>query len=120
MNTRILIAGGVVAGLMNPIAAVISASEHQKDAAPVLLALFAIPWLVGAYLLHRGQRTAGAIVLGVLALLTLVQAPSWKRGSTADWTAQLVAVAACAAVLVGAVAVLVRRYRSPRLSGAVR
>lgn len=120
MNTRILIIAGLVGGLMNPIAAAISASEHQKDSAPVILALFVIPWLVGAYLVHRGRRTAGAVVLGVLALLTLVQAPSWKRGSAADWTTQMIAVAASAAVLVGVVAVLVQRYRGPRVAQAAR
>jgi uncharacterized membrane protein YhaH (DUF805 family) len=120
MNNKILIALAVLAGLMNPVAALIADSEHQKNSEPVMLTLFVIPWLVGAFLVHRGRRTAGAIVLGLFALLTLLMAPTWKRTSAADWSVQAIASVAAVGVLVGAVALLVQRFRTPKLSGALR
>ena len=120
MNTRTLIPLAVAAGLMSPVAAVITSVEHQKDSEPVMLALFVIPWLVGAYLVRRGKLTAGAAVIAVLSLLELATAPTWKRQTVADWTSQSIGAVLTVGCLVCVVTLLVQRYRSPRLSGAVR
>jgi hypothetical protein len=114
MQTRILIALSVLAGLMNPVAAVIAVAEHQKDSEPVVLALFVLPWLVGAYLIHRGKVMAGAVVVGLLALLEIAAAPAWHRSTAADWASQSVAAVFVIGCFIGSVALLVERYRSAR------
>jgi hypothetical protein len=120
MNTRTLIALAIAAGVMNPVAAVISVSEHMKDSEPVLLALFVLPWLAGAYLIRRGKLVPGGVVISLLALLDLVSAPGWQRTSVLDWTSQGIAAALAACCLAGSIVVLVRRGRSAALAGAAR
>jgi hypothetical protein len=120
MHTRILIALSIVAGLMNPVAAVIAVTQHQKDSEPVMLALFVLPWLAGAYLIRRCKVTAGSLVVGLLALLELAAAPTWQRHTAADWASQSVAVAVVAGCFAGSVTVLLQRYRATRPAGALR
>jgi hypothetical protein len=120
MHTRILIALSIAAGLMNPVAAVISVAEHQKNSEPVMLVLFVLPWLAGAYLIARGKQTAGVIVVGVLSLFELAVAPTWHRHTVADWTSQAVSVVILAACFAGCAALLVQRYRTARPAGALR
>jgi hypothetical protein len=120
MHTRILIALSIAAGLMNPVAAVIALAQHQKNSEPVMLALFVLPWLAGAYLVARGRRTAGATVVGLLALFELAVSPTWHRSTVADWASQSVSVAVVAGCFAGSVALLVQRYRAARPAGALR
>jgi hypothetical protein len=120
MKNRTLIGLAIAAGVMNPVAAVISVSEHMKDSEPVLLALFVLPWLVGAYLIRRGKLVPGAILISLLALLDLVSAPGWQRSTVLDWTSQSLATALAAGCLAGSIVVLVRRERPAGLTGALR
>jgi hypothetical protein len=120
MNPRTLTALAVVLGLANVVAAIVTGIEHVPNSEPVMLALFVIPWLAGAELLRRGRLTAGAIVVGLLSVLDVVSFPGWKRTSALDWATQSVTAALAAVSLAIAVAVLVRRHRSPLVAGAVR
>lgn len=120
MPNRILVGLAIAAGLMNPVAALVAVGEHIKNAEPVMLALFAVPWLIGAFLVQRGRSTTGAIVVGALALLDLAAAPTWHRTTALDWSTQAVAVGLAAACLTLLSAVLARRYRGARRTAAVR
>jgi hypothetical protein len=121
MSTRTFTVLIVVMGLCNPIAAIINVVEATPDSEPGLLAAFAIPWLVAAALVHFGKVTAGAIVAGTLAVMNLVNAPTWTRTSVLDWTTQSIGVLGAAVCLVLAVRILVQRFRTAeRLTGATR
>lgn len=120
MNTRILTVLAVALGLANPLAAVITSVEHVPDSEPVALALFVIPWLVGAALVARARITAGAIILGLLSVVDVVSFPGWKRTSALDWTGQSITALAAAVCLAGAVTVLVRHQRGAVPAGAIR
>jgi len=120
MNIRILTVLAVALGLANPAAAIVTSVEHVPDSQPVMLALFVLPWLVGAALLQRRKVTAGAIVVGVLSLLDVVSFPGWTRTSALDWTTQSISAAAAAVCLTLAIATLVRSHRSSIPAGAAR
>lgn len=113
MNIRKLAALAIALGLVNPITAIITSVEHVRGSEPAMLAVFAVPWFVGAWLLMRGRVMAGAIVVGLLALLDLVSSPTWKRTTALDWTVQALAVLGALVGLATVVAVLVRRHRAP-------
>jgi len=120
MYNRMLPALAIALGLINPVTAVITSVEHVKGSEPVMLAAFALPWVVGAWVLMRGRVTAGAITIGVLALLDLVSAPTWNRTSALDWAVQAIAVAGAAVCLASVIIVLMQRHRAPALTGAAR
>ena len=120
MNTRPLIYLAIALGLSNPVAAIIASVEHMPDSEPVMLALFVIPWLVGAELLRRGKITAGAIVVGLLSVLDLVSFPGWTRTSAVDWASQCTAAVLAAACLTVSITVLVRRHRGAITAGTTR
>lgn len=120
MYIRTLILLAVILGLGNPAAAVITSVEHVKGSEPVFLALFVLPWLVGAELLRRGKTTAGAIVVGLLSLLDVVSFAGWTRTSALDWATQSFAAAASAVALTLCITVLVHRQRGAIAAGATR
>ena len=121
MNTRrTLIALAVALGLVNPLTALIVTVEDVPNAEPVVLALFVIPWLVGAELIRRGKLTAGAIVVGLLSLVNVVSFPGWTRTSALDWTVQIAAATGAVVCLALAVRTLVRRNRASLPVGAAR
>lgn len=120
MYHRILILLAVVLGLDEPATAIITSVEHVKGSEPVLLALFVLPWLIGAELLRRGKATAGAIVVGLLSLLEVVSFAGWTRTSALDWATQSFAAAASAVALVLSITLLVRQHRGIVAAGAVR
>ena len=117
---RTLIALAVGLGLINPLTAIIVAAEDVPNAEPVMLAVFVLPWLVGAELIRRRKMTAGAIVVGLLSLVNVVSFPGWTRTSALDWTVQIVAATGALACLTLAATVLVQRTRRPVLDGAAR
>jgi hypothetical protein len=117
---RILMALAVALGLINPITAVIVTVEDVPNSEPVMLALFVLPWLVGAELVRRGRLTAGSIVLGLLSLVNVISFAGWTRTSALDWTVQSLAAAGGLACLAVAVSVLMQRHRAATPAGAVR
>lgn len=116
---QILIRLGVVMGLLNPVAALITQLENGKNSEPVLLALFVIPWFVGAELVRR-RTIAGPVVIGLLSLFDVFSFPGWRRSSVADWSTELLALAGAITCLGLAVTVLVQRTRRLVVAGAVR
>lgn len=120
MKIRILTALAVALGLAGPATAIITSVEHVPNSAPLMLALFMLPWLGGALLLRRGKVTAGAIVIGLLSLVDVVSFPGWTRTSALDWTMQSVSAAAAAVCLTLAITVLVRKHDAGVPVGATR
>lgn len=120
MNNRLLVVLAVALGLMNPIAAITATIENMPDSEPVMLALFVIPWLVGAELVRRNKIVVGGVLLSLLSLLNIVSAPGWRHDSAADWVEQVLAATGAVACLAVAVLLIVRRYRTPVLAGQVR
>jgi hypothetical protein len=111
VNSRNLIALAVLLGLINPIAAITTAVENTPNSEPVMLALFVIPWLIGAELVRRGKLVVGGVVLSLLSLVNIVSFPGWRRDSAADWTEQIVSGAAAVLCLGLAVTLMARRNR---------
>lgn len=111
MNPRLLIALAVALGALNVAAAVTVGLEHLKDSEPVMLALFTVPWLVGAELVRRGRLVAGAVVLSLMSLMVIVSAPGWKHGGAADLAEQIASAVGAAGCLAVAVTLIVRRHR---------
>jgi hypothetical protein len=111
MNNRLLVGLAVALGLMNPVAAITAAIEDMPDSEPVMLALFVIPWLVGAELLRRNKIVAGGVLVSLLSLLNIISAPGWHRDTAADWTEQILAASGAVACLAVAVTMIVRRHR---------
>jgi hypothetical protein len=120
MNNRLLAVLAVALGLMNPIAAITAAIEKMPNCEPVFLALFVIPWLVGAELLRRNKVVVGGVLVALLSLLDIVSAPGWRRDSAADWVEQILAAGGAVVCLTVAVTLIARRYRSPLSAAQVR
>jgi hypothetical protein len=120
VNIRILTVLAVALGLAGPATAIITSLEHVPNSEPVMLALFLIPWFVGAALLQRRNVTAGAIVIGLLSLLDVVSFPGWTRTSALDWTTQSIGAVAAAVCLTLAITTLVRQHRGSIPAGAAR
>lgn len=116
MNNRLLAGLALVLGALNLAAAITVSSEHLKDSEPVVLALFTIPWLVGAELVRRGKLVVGAVLLSLMSLTVIVSAPGWKHGGAADLAEQIASAIGAAVCLVVAVTLVVRHHRGSALA----
>jgi len=109
MNVRTLTILTAVLGIAELLTAVFTVVEHTPNSAPVMQAVFAVPWFVSWLLLRSGRVTAGAIVSGLLCLFILLAFPTWRHYSTFDRVWQIAYAVTTLAGLVTSVGVLARR-----------
>lgn len=74
--------------------------------ATVIVVAFGVIFLVGAGLVHRGRYSAGAVMVGVLALFLVLQFFGWQRHGALDWVVQTGFFLVSLAALGTAIAVL--------------
>jgi uncharacterized protein involved in response to NO len=99
-------------GIGELVTAVINWREHTPDSEPVLLALFALPWLAAYLLLRAGRIATGAIVSGLLCALIAVSFMGWRHHTTLDRIWQIGYAAVALGGLVLSIVVLLDRSRS--------
>jgi hypothetical protein len=73
--------------------------------------VFAVLFLLAAWLLRSGRVMAGAIFCGVLCLFEVVEFPSWHKHGALDWVYQSAFAVVSLAGLIAVIAVLADRLR---------
>jgi hypothetical protein len=116
MNGRKLTVLTVLAGVLAlgefATAVMIGLGEDGPDrAGSPAVAVFGVFFLIATWLLHRGRIIAGAVFASILCLFTVFSYPSYYKHSVLNWTWDTVFAVVALAGLVGAIVVLVGRFR---------
>jgi hypothetical protein len=121
MNTRKLtvltaIAGALALGEFGSAIIIALGKDPWGSSFAVLFGGF---FLLAAWLLRSGRVSGGAIFVGVLCLLEVIEFPSWHKHDILDWVYQSVFAVVALAGLITVIAVLAARFRRRAAAEAV-